>query len=128
MEIDHASIAPWLSVSRGAEALAYYQAAFGAQQQHYFANESGQIVAQLSVGGATFWIADDDEFSPETLGGGTARMILTVDDPDAVFRRAVDAGGTIVADMYEGHGWRLGRIRDPFGHHWEIGRPIPTPQ
>jgi PhnB protein len=128
MEIDHASIAPWLSVSRGAEALAYYQAAFGAQQQHYFANESGQIVAQLSVGGATFWIADDDECSPETLGGGTARMILTVDDPDAVFRRAVDAGGTIVADMYEGHGWRLGRIRDPFGHHWEIGRPLPTPQ
>jgi len=128
MEIDHASIAPWLSVSRGAEALAYYQAAFGAQQQHYFANESGQIVAQLSVGGATFWIADDDECSPDTLGGGTARMILTVDDPDAVFRRAVDAGGTIVADMYEGHGWRLGRIRDPFGHHWEIGRPIPTPQ
>jgi len=123
MEPRGASIAPWLSVSRGTEALEYYMAAFGATQLHFFANESGQIVAQLSVDGADFWIADDQESSPETLGRGTARMILTVDDPDALFNRAVTAGATIVADMYEDHGWRVGRLCDPFGHHWEIGKP-----
>jgi PhnB protein len=51
-------------------------------------------------------------------------MILSVDDPDAVFARAVGAGATVVNAMYEGHGWRIGRIADPFGHHWEIGRPL----
>ena len=117
-------IAPWLSVRRAAEAVAYYRAAFGASELHHHENEKGEIVSQLSVGGAVFWIADDDALSPETLGGGSARMILAVDDPDALFLRAIAAGGTVVADMYEGHGWRIGRLCDPFGHHWEIGRPL----
>jgi PhnB protein len=51
-------------------------------------------------------------------------MILSVDDPDAVFLRAVGAGAVVVADMYEGHGWRIGRITDPFGHDWEIAKRL----
>jgi PhnB protein len=117
-------IAPWLSVCRGAEAVAFYEAAFGAVELHHHANDAGEIVARLSVGGAEFWIADDAGLSPETLGGGSARMILEVDDPDALFGRAVAAGATVIAAMYEGHGWRIGRLCDPFGHHWEIGKPI----
>jgi len=123
MEQRRANIAPWLSVKRGSEALEVYKAAFGATQLHFFANESKQIVGQLSVDGADFWVADDEQSSPETLGGGSVRMILTVDDPDAIFAQAVTAGATIVADMYEDHGWRVGRVCDPFGHHWEIGKP-----
>jgi PhnB protein len=117
-------IAPWLSVRRGAEAVAYYHAAFGAVELHHHENEAGEIVSQLSVGGAEFWVADDSELSPETLGGASARMILAVDDPDALFDRAVAAGATVIAPIYEGHGWRIGRLRDPFGHHWEIGKPL----
>ena len=117
-------ISPWLSVVRGPEAVEFYRAAFGAVELHHHANESGEIVSQLSVGGAEFWIADDPALSPETLGGGSVRMILAVDDPDALFDRAVAAGATVIAAMYEGHGWRIGRICDPFGHHWEIGRPL----
>jgi PhnB protein len=117
-------IAPWLSVRRGTEAVDYYKAAFGAIELHHHANEAGEIVAQLSVGGAEFWLADDPALSPETLGGGSVRMILTVEDPDAVFAQAIAAGGTVVADVYEGHGWRVGRLADPFGHHWEVGRPL----
>jgi PhnB protein len=89
----------------------------------------GAVVAQLSVEGAEFWLADESpahqNYSPETLGGGTVRMILTVEDPDAVFARAVAAGATVVWPVSNQYGWRLGRIVDPFGHHWEIGKPLP---
>ena len=80
-----ASIAPWLSVLRGTEAVAFYQEAFGAVELHGHAGESGEIVSQLMVGGAEFWVADDRECSPETLGAGSVRMIVSVDDPDALF-------------------------------------------
>jgi PhnB protein len=86
------------------------------------------VVAQLSVGNATFWVADESpphrNFSPESLGGATTRMLLVVDDPESVVRRAVAAGATEIYPVGEEHGWRLGRIADPFGHDWEIGRPL----
>jgi PhnB protein len=123
-DAQRAVISPWLSVSRGAEAVAFYTAAFGAVQLHHHANEAGEIVAQLSLAGAEFWLADDSSCSPETLGAGSVRMIVTVDDPDALFARAVAAGATVVAEMYEGHGWRIGRVCDPFGHHWEFGKRL----
>jgi PhnB protein len=84
------------------------------------------------VGGGTFWVADEapehGNHSPESLGGATTRMLLTVEDPAAVIARAVELGAREVAPASEEHGWLLGRIEDPFGHHWEIGRPlIPWP-
>ena len=74
------------------------------------------------------WLADESpehgNFSPESLGGGTVRMILTVPDPDATFAQSVAAGAREVVAVAEAYGWRLGRVVDPFGHHWEIGRPL----
>ncbi len=76
-----------------------------------------------------FWVADESpehhNFSPESLGGGTVRMILTVPDPDAMFAKALAAGASEVTAMQDAYGWHLGRVVDPFGHHWEIGRPNP---
>jgi PhnB protein len=118
------SIAPWLSVRRGADAVDYYKAAFGALELHRVENDAGEIVAQLSISGADFWVSDDPSSSPEVLGGGSARMILTVEDPDSMFEQAVSAGATVVNKIYEDHGWRVGRLADPFGHHWEIGKPL----
>jgi PhnB protein len=66
----------------------------------------------------------DPDSSPEAVNGMSVRMILTVEDPDAVFARAVEAGATEVAPISEDHGWRVGRIADPSGHHWEIGRRL----
>ena len=115
-----------LSVRRGPEAVAFYREAFGAVVDYQVGEES--IVAQLSVGEATFWVADESpphaNFSPESLGGGTVRMLLIVDDPDASIARAVAAGATEAYPASDEHGWRLGRIADPFGHHWEIGKPL----
>jgi PhnB protein len=119
------SIAPWLSVSQATEAVGYYKAAFGAVELYRLEDDAGKVVvAQLAVGGADFWLQEDIDSSPESLGGRSVRMILTVDDPDSVFEQAVAAGATKVAAVSEGHGWRIGRVADPFGHHWEIGKPL----
>jgi PhnB protein len=115
-----------LSVRRGRAALEFYAAAFGARVDYIVGGE--EIVAQLSVGDASFWVSDESpehgNFSPESLGGSTTRMLLIVDDPDAAVARAVGAGATEVYPVAEEHGWRLGRVADPFGHHWEIGKPL----
>ena len=119
-----------LSVRRGRAAIEFYKSAFGAQEVYRVGgtDQHEAVVAQLSIEDTTFWVADESpahlNFSPESLGGGTVRMLLTVADPDAVVRRAIAAGATEVMAVAEAHGWRLGRIVDPFGHHWEIGRPL----
>jgi PhnB protein len=121
-------ISPLLSVRRGKEALDFYKAAFGAVEKFRVEDPGGAVVATLAVGEAQFWVADESpehqNFSPETLGGGTVRMILTVEEPDAAFDRAVAAGATVIWPMTNNYGWRLGRVLDPFGHHWEIGKPL----
>jgi PhnB protein len=119
-----------LSVRRGREAIEFYKEALGAVEDYRVGgtDEHEAVVAQLSVGGAPFWVADEspehENYSPESLGGGSVRMLLVVDDPDAAVARAVAAGATEVYPVGEEHGWRLGRIADPFGHHWEVGRPL----
>ena len=120
------SIAPMLSVRNGVKALEFYKAAFGAEELFKIEN-GGSVVARLAVEGAEFWLADESpehlNFSPETLGGGTVRMVMIVSDPDAAFARAVKAGAKAVVPVKNDYGWRLGRLVDPYGHHWEIGRP-----
>jgi PhnB protein len=122
------AIAPMLSVRKGASAIEFYKAAFGAGELFRIDAESGAVVARLSVEGAEFWVADESpehsNFSPASLGGGSVRMVMTVEDPDAAFERAVAAGATVVWPVSDQYGWRLGRIVDPFGHHWEIGKPL----
>jgi PhnB protein len=126
------SIAPMLSVRNGARAVEFYQAAFGAREVFRIESPDGAVVSRLSVEGAEFWVADESpehaNFSPESLGGGTVRMILTVPDPDAMFVKAVAAGARQVVPVEEAYGWRLGRVADPYGHHWEIGRPLAPEQ
>ena len=119
------SIAPWLSVSRATEAVDYYKAAFGAVEWYRLEDDAGKVVvAQLAIEGADFWLQEDVDSSPEFQDRRSVRMILTVDDPDAVFEQAIAAGASEVAAVSEGHGWRIGRVADPFGHHWEIGKPL----
>ena len=120
-----ASIAPWLSVRDAAQALTFYTAAFEAVELERLEDEAGLVVvAQLSIYGADFWIQTDAASSPEAVNGLAVRMILTVDDPDPVFASAIAAGATEVAPVSEAYGWRIGRVADPFGHHWEVGRRL----
>jgi len=123
------SIAPMLSVRKGAQAIEFYKAAFGARELYRVdAPDSGHVVAQLGVDDADFWVADESpehqNFSPESLNGGTVRMVLVVNDPDAMFAQAVKAGAKVVWAVENQYGWRIGRVVDPFGHHWEIGKKL----
>ena len=118
---------PELWVDRAGQAIAFYAAAFGAEVQMQV-GEGDDIVARLAVGDAAFWIAAADpasgRFSPPGIGGATGRVLLVVDDPDAVAAAAVAAGATEKSPVAEEHGWRVGRVVDPFGHEWEIGKSL----
>jgi PhnB protein len=120
------SFQPELWVDRAASAVAFYEAALGAIVLHQVG--SGEdVVAQLAVGEAVFWVgaaaSEMGRFSPLEIAGTTGRTLLVVDEPEAMVTRAVRAGATEEAPVADEHGWRVGRIRDPFGHEWEIGTP-----
>jgi PhnB protein len=120
------SIAPWLAVNDAQKAVDFYREAFGAVEVYSLDDHGRVVLAQLSVGGAAFWVQEDADASPVAPGVGSVRMILSVGDPDSVFDRAVAAGATVVAQVHEEHGWRTGRITDPFGHDWEVSRQFPS--
>jgi PhnB protein len=119
------SITATLSVRDWARAVDFYKAAFGAITLH---EVPGGGVSQLAVSGAEFWVAEESpdhlNFSPETLGGCSVRMLLIVEDPAAVCAGAVAAGASQVSPVGDHHGWRIGRIVDPCGHHWEVARKL----
>lgn len=119
-----------LSVRRGREAIAFYAAAFGARVVYQVGgtDDAPEVVAELALGDTTFWVSDEapdhGNHSPESLGGCTVRLLLRVDDPVAVQARAVALGAAEINPVTAEHGWMLGRISDPFGHAWEIGKPL----
>jgi PhnB protein len=121
------SIQPELWVETPGEAVEFYEAAFGATVLHRV-GEGDEIVAQLAVGDAAFWVAGTSaelrRLSPRAIDGTTSRTLLVVEDPEEVVRQVVAAGATESSPVGDEHGWRLGRIIDPFGHEWEIGRPL----
>ncbi len=120
------TIAPWFSVRNSAKAAEFYKSAFEAIETYRIEDPDGNAVVKLSINGAEFWLSDaaSDSTNPETLGGGSIRMILTVTNPEAVFAKALEAGATEIFSVGEEHGWKLGRLVDPFGLHWEIGKPV----
>ena|SRR5258706_16372041 len=124
------SIAPWLSVSSCIKAVDFYKSAFGADEVYRLDTPDGELmVARLSVKGAEFWLSGEpgnDDSNPDPNTKTSIRMILTVPDPDTVFAKALQAGASEIFPVGEDYGWRLGRVMDPFGHHWEIGRPLDT--
>ena len=123
-----AFIAPWLTISRDARAIEFYKSAFAAAEVYRYDSQTGGSVVRLSVQGAEFWVSEETEKAQEwpsqPLGGNSLRIILTVADPDALFARALAAGAKQIFPVSEGHGWRIGRLADPFGLHWELGHPL----
>ena len=91
-------IAPWISVRNAAEAVEFYSAAFGAVELYRLEDEAGEVaVAQLTVGGADFWLQQDPDSSPVSPVGGSVRMIISVSDPDAMFASALAGGASEIA-------------------------------
>jgi PhnB protein len=121
------SIEPQLWTDRAAAAVAFYEAGFGAVVLHRV-GEGDDIVAQLAVGDARFWVSAADpgmqRFDPKRVAGATGRTLLVAEDPVALHARAIGAGANQLAPVSEEYGWMLGRIVDPFGHEWELGHPL----
>ena len=145
-------MAPSLTVADGAAALRFYMAAFDAVETYRVEAPDGALVLRLSIGGAEFWIsggpATPDGINTQKqseipnpagtqktgveaaktadppLGGNSIRMILTVPNPETLFHQAIEAGATAIFPVGSAHGWKLGRLADPFGLHWEIGHPL----
>jgi PhnB protein len=121
---------PFLAVRDVAAAIDFYGEAFGATEVgERLVAPDGRVVAEIEIDGERVGLATEAPElgtpSPETVGATTVRLSLAVDDPDAVAERAVGAGATLmfpVAD--QAYGLRQGRVVDPFGHHWLIGRPL----
>jgi PhnB protein len=122
------TITPFLVVNNGKKAFDFYVAAFGATEVVKYDMPDGKLTAKISMDGATFWLGDEEpEFnnlSPDRIGGSAVRIILTVEDPDTVFAKALKAGATQICPMTTEEFWRIGKLADPFGHIWEIGKPL----
>jgi PhnB protein len=121
---------PFLAVRDVARAVDYYAEAFGAiEEGERLAAPDGRLVAVLLIDGRHVGVATEAPElgtpSPETAGATTVRISLEVEDPDAVAARAVAAGGTEMFPVGDQpYGMRQGRVVDPFGHHWLIGKRL----
>jgi PhnB protein len=125
----HVELTPFLTVKNARAIVEFYKKAFGAIELSRQSSPSGQFVIEMSLDGEHFYAVDENpagfNLSPTTLGGTTVRLSLIVEDPDAVADRAVAAGARIVFPIADQpYGMRQGRIADPEGHHWLIGKPL----
>jgi PhnB protein len=119
------SLTPVLTVRDVGAAVDFYVRGLGASVVH----RSG-LVVEMAVAGARFRVGEEasaaGNLSPASLGGTTVRLNLLIDDPDALVAAAVASGAVEISPVADQpFGLRQGRIKDPFGHHWLIGRPLP---
>ena len=122
-------LTPFLTVKDARAVVEFYKKAFGATELSRQSTPTGQFIIEMSIDGERFYAVDENasafNVSPTTLGGTSVRMSLIVEDPDAVADRAVAAGGRIVFPVADQpYGMRQGRVADPAGHHWLIGKPL----
>ena len=122
------ALTAFLVVKNGLDAIDFYKAAFQAKLLAQYNPPGEKVNAKLSIGETVFWLGDEepefDNLGPESLGGSPVRFVLTVDDPDAVFATALAAGATQICPVTVEASWKIGKLKDPFGHIWEIGHPL----
>lgn len=124
-------VTPYLIVKGAEEAIAFYAAAFGAEERYRLTDPAtGKIGhADLGIGGATIMLADEHPdfgaLSPATIGGTPVKLHLSVADSEATVAAAERAGATVLRPVQDQmHGERSGMIVDPFGHQWFVGTPV----
>ena len=124
------TVTPYLSVDDAAAAIRFYERAFGATEMMRMPTPDGKIAhAEIRIGDSLVMVSDPMPQStvrpPQEVGGTTAGIFLYVDDVDAAFAQALEAGATSLmepADMFWGD--RFGSLTDPFGHHWSLATHV----
>ena len=121
------SVTPYLVVRGAAQAMDFYQKAFGAEIGPQMPGPGGKLMhADMRINGMAIALCDEMPemqgwVSPQALNGSTCALHVYVADPDALYNRAVAAGAQPVWPMHDAFwGDRYGRVRDPFGHEWAI--------
>jgi PhnB protein len=124
-EKSNTTLRPFLTVKNGKAAVAFYIAAFGATEISRFERPDEGLHSLLRIEGADFWVGDEEpqfgNISPEPHSNSSIRMILETQNADVLFENAIKLGATQICPMTTEDDWRIGKLRDPFGHIWEIG-------
>jgi PhnB protein len=123
-------VVPYLCVDGASAAIEFYRDVFGATERMRMTEPDGRIGhAELEIGTAVIMLVD--EFpdlgvrSPKTIGGTPVTMTLYVEDVDAVFTQATDAGATVLGSVKDQfYGDRTGQFEDPFGHRWSVATHV----
>lgn len=121
---------PYLIVKGAGKAIDFYKQAFAAAEVMRFPMPDGNIGhAEIKIGNSHIMMADEHPemgyVGPQTLGGTSCSILLYVEDADAVFNRAVNAGAKSIEPVQDKfYGDRTGTLIDPFGHRWTIATHI----
>lgn len=119
------TVRPFLTVSNGAKAVDFYIAAFGATEKKRFEMPDNKLSSVIEIDNATFYVSDEEphngNLSPDTKLNSPVRIILQTKKADELFKKALHLGATEICPMTTETDWRIGKLKDPFGHIWEIG-------
>jgi len=122
------TLTPHLMVKGAAQAIDFYKQAFGAEELFRMSDPDGKRIghAEIKIGDSILMLADEYPemgfLSPQSLNGTPVSFMIYVEDVDAAFKRAVDAGATVMRPLEDRfYGDRVGTINDPFGHQWSLG-------
>lgn len=121
----YANVTPYFCVKGAADAIEFYRRAFGAVENHRIDNGDGTLGhAEIVIGGTVLFLSDEwaeqRVLSPLTLNGNSIAFVLMVDDLDAAWQRALDAGAKVERPVVDSDHGRGGWLRDPFGHRWNV--------
>ena len=123
------SVTPYLTVDGGAAAIDFYVEAFGAQEILRMPMGDKIAHAEIKIGDSFIMLSDEwpemNKLGPKARGGATSGLMVYVEDADAAFRRAIDAGAEEERPV-ENQFWgdRMGAVRDPFGHSWTLATHV----
>ncbi|RYY08817.1 MAG: VOC family protein [Chitinophagaceae bacterium] len=121
----HTTIKPFLTVSNGKAAVDFYKSAFGAIEIQRFEMTGHKISSVLEIESAQFYVADEEpengNLAPAPQHTSAVRMILYTHHADELFNQALQSGATQICPMTTEEDWRIGKLKDPFGHMWELG-------
>ena len=123
-------VTPYLIVDGAQAAIDFYSSVFGATERMRMPGPGGKIAhAELQLGDSLLMVADESPEmggrSPRTVGGSPVIVSVYVEDVDAVFERAVQAGATALqAVENQFYGDRAGQFEDPSGHQWSVATHV----
>ena len=127
---EYPQLTPYICVDGAKEAIEFYEKVFGAKERMQMPGPDGKIGhAELEIGDALLMLADEhpdiNVLGPKSVGGTPVVLSLYVEDVDAVFQAALDAGATEVRPLTDQfYGDRSGQFEDPFGHRWSIATHV----